>query len=273
MANPAPQDTIDSNARSPYDDEPTDLERRATELQRRRAIEKRAKKEPDYLAKQDVGPATEFAGMEHPEIGELPEKPTEEEQAEEGEEGAEERGGREGEEGGEEEGSEEEQAMMAQEQMAGGLEQRARAGQPKINELRTASLKINRQMQGLQKEVEKGLSPINKQIFISKATDRTKNAVKWIRICAGGFALWYTIVLPLLSILGIMTIGLLWLAGISMGAPSLKTQSLENKLKTLRKTLEKQRDQRARPLRQQLLRINRQINQLSNLGAKTSFKY
>lgn len=88
MANPAPQDNDAFNTESPYNNEPGNLENRATELQKRKAMAK--KEQNDYLAKQEAGPKTEFAGMEHPEIGELPEKPAGEDQEEEEEEGDEE---------------------------------------------------------------------------------------------------------------------------------------------------------------------------------------
>ncbi len=252
MANPAPQDNEELDTGLSFDNEPSDLEKRATELQRQRSLSR--KTQNDYLQKQDEGPKTEFAGMEHPEIGELSEKPAEGESEEEEEDSE---GYEEGESG------EEEQEMPDEEQAEGP----ANANQPKINQLRTANLKITRQIQDIQKGIEKGLTPIKRQLSASKIADRSKNAMRAIRYCGAGFALWYTIILPLLALFGILAIALLWLAGFNLGPPSPKTRTLEQQLKNTRKMLKKQMDQRIRPLRQQLTQINRQLNSLQMRGA------
>jgi len=157
-----------------------------------------------------------------------------------------------------------------QTQMAEAEGRQAGAKQRQISALRQQSSRLNTQINALQKNIDKGLLPIKTNLTASRIADRSKNAARAIRVCAAGFALWYTIILPLLAIIGILGVLLLSFAGFNLGPKSTRTRQLEHQLDATRKKLEKERDQRVRPLRQQMIRINRQINMLARGGGPNS---
>ena len=154
-------------------------------------------------------------------------------------------------------------SSQAQKQMAEAEGRQAGAKQRQISSLRQQSARLNTQINALQKNVDKGLTPIKRDLAVSRIADRSKNATRAIRVCAAGFALWYTIIIPLLALLGILGVLLLSFAGFNLGPKSNRTRQLERQFDVTKKNLERQRDQRVRPLRQQMIRINRQINSLA----------
>lgn len=273
MANGAPQTDDNLTPELMFGSAPIDLEQKAAELEKRKALARRAGS-PDYLEKQNVGPQTEFKGMEHPEMGETPEM-----SGQTPEEGEEEEGGGPGEQGGEEgeenEEPEEEQQEDQDYSMTGYRDPFMKAyssgkkggreakGANRERELRATIAEIQKQMRNIEGGVARQLKEPKKKMQEEYKKDRNKNAKRIIQFVGGfGLTYWWTLIAPTLAIFIIFAVIVIaFLAGLNLGSKSLQYMTARMRYESVKKQVFKNRDRQFQYLRPELQKAMRELNQ------------
>jgi hypothetical protein len=210
----------------------------AVELAKAKAESRRQKQEENIAETESRRPKEEEAELLPQEYGmpteEEQEGPTEEEQA--GEEEAEE--GEEPEEGYGEEAQINEEMLEAT-----------------LTKAQMKQLKIQRAISIEEREATKKIKKIEKELKISEVQDRTKNAIKIIRVMWGlAIVYWWLLLIPIVFAFFVtIALGtLVWGCGINFGSYSMRTKQLQKNIKNEKKMIIRRKKERIKKIQKSM---------------------